>query len=622
MRYAETLSIKARLRISIIALVVTIILTLSFLHLDGVVGETLGDVAERAHLLGDQIKSYVIETSNRTLPPAGVPPLERKRRWYEGVKRDPILPHILQQSLTHSSSVVEVSVLDDADRVLASSTPGREGQYQPYDNSVHDWERRSNWKRLRDLFSNSDYAVRIPLGIAGEAKPVMSIQVLVSSVLMRAEVLPKLRELAVLFTGALLLSVILAMVVSAIFSRSFERISASIESISRGEEAPAPDDSYSLPELQDVESKLNVLGRKFTGTRNDMVSLRSSVDQMLANLEEAVLIFGPDGRLQMAGNPAERLLGRNRKDLIGQPLEHIFPDWTGVGKKLQEAMGLHTNLRSAPAVWERPNLPDVKLLVSLEWLDFGEGRTGMLVTLRDSESRQHVASQLDVAQRLSSISRVMAGVGHEIKNPLNAMMLHLEIAKDKVSGNQSATNDLETVRREMLRLDKVLKTFLDFNRPLEVNFAELDLVQLAKELAGILNAHAKSRDISIVVDARIEQAVINADAALLQQAVLNVVTNGLEAMNKPGQLTIGIERKPEHCVLSVHDWGDGIPAEIQDKIFNLYFTTKPFGTGVGLAVAYRVVQMHGATIVFESEAGRGTCFRLSFPHAVPTQAAA
>ncbi len=623
MRLTETLSIKARLRISIIVLVVTIILTLSVLHLDGVVGESLEDTAERAHLLGDQIKSYVIETTNRSIPPAGVSLATRKQVWYDAIKQDPILPRLMQQSLTHSSSVVEVAILDSDNRVLASSTSGRIGKEQPLDRSVADWEKRSNWKRLRDLFrSTEDYAVSLPLGFAGAPEPVIIVQVLVSPVLMRAELMPKINDLAILSGGALLLSIVLAALVSQMVSRSIGQIVERIESISRGEDPLklSPDE---VPELINVQSKLNRLGEKFSGARSDMMNLRSSVDQLLASLEEAVMVFGPDARLRMAGNPAERLLGRSRTELIGQPLDRIFPNWTGLGRQVQEAFARHTTLRSVPAILERPNLPDGNLLVSVEWLDYEEGKTGMLVTLRDAESRQQVASQLDVARRLSSISRVMSGVGHEIKNPLNAIMLHLEIAQTKLAAAApDSVADLDVIRRELFRLDRVIKTFLDFNRPLDVNFSELDLVGLARETSEILSSQANKRHIKIVVDTDQRSAVIHADAALLKEALLNVVTNGLEAMDSPGDVTVGVQKTAEDYVLTVRDQGGGIPPEIQDKIFNLYFTTKPLATGVGLSIAYRVVQMHGATINFETEAGRGTCFRLGFPHSGPTEAAA
>jgi len=422
---------------------------------------------------------------------------------------------------------------------------------------------------------------------------------------------PKLAELASVSAGALLMSILLAVLVSKLFSKSLERISHNIERITRGDPA-SKTDTFDVPEVLDVQSKLFLLDERYSGVRNDMNKLRNSVDQMLANLEEAVLAFGPDGRLQMAANPVERLLGRNRRELVGQTAAEIFPPWTGIGRLLQDSCGIRQTIRSRTTVFERPNLPPARLIVSVDWLDYGDTPSGMLVTIRDAETQQRVATQLDVARRLAAISRVMSGVAHEIKNPLNAIMVHLELASAKADGT-ALNEDLSIARRELVRLDRVVKSFLDFNRPLELQFEECDLVQVARHAAALVGALAQFRAITIVVEAAVESAMISADCDLLGQAVQNVVTNAFEAMKQPGALVITVDQVADHFVLSVRDQGDGIPPEIQDKIYNLYFTTKPSGNGIGLALAYRVVQLHGGTIGFDTEVGKGTCFRLRFP---------
>jgi len=606
--------LKARLHISIVALVVTIMLALCFLHLDGVVGQSLGNTADRAQLLGDQIKTYVLETANRHLPSSQAGSLDEQRaQWYDTIRKDAILPRILERSITHTSNVVEILVLDADNRVLASSTPGRVGQKQPEDKSVKDWERQSNWRRLIDLFRNSDddYALKIPLGVASTDRPLITIQVLVSPALIRREIQPKLTELASVSAGALLMSILLAVLVSKLFSRSLERIGLSIERITRGDPA-TQSDTFDVPEVLDVQNKLFLLDERYSGVRNDMDKLRTNVDQMLANLEEAVLVFGPDGRLQIAANRVERLLGRSRRELVGRTVEEIFPAWTGIGRLLHEAVGSRKTVRSKSAVLDRPDLPATRLTLSVDWLDYGDSRSGMLVIIRDAETQQQVATQLDVARRLAAISRVMSGVAHEIKNPLNAIMVHLELAS--VKADSTALNeDLSVVKHELLRLDRVVKSFLDFNRPLELQFQECDLVQVAQDTAALVGPQAQLRAITTTVEAAVEHAIIGADCDLLRQAVLNVVTNALEAMKQPGPLVITVDQVADHFVLSVRDHGDGIPPEIQDKIYNLYFTTKPSGNGIGLAMAYRVVQLHGGTISFDTELGKGTCFLLRFP---------
>lgn len=614
---ADRLSIKARLQISIIALVATITLVLSFLHLDGVIGETLSDTSERATLIANHVKTYVIETTSRNTPPAPLPTLQaQKQFWYESVRKDPVLPHLLEKSLSNPTSVVEILVLDEHDRVLAASTSGRVGQVQSHERNLADWERLATWRQLWEVVqSDRDYAMGLPIGASGESRPVMSVQVLIAPALLRAAVFPKLGNLALVCFTALLMSILLAILVSKLFSRSIERIGESIEQIYKGHsDITGAGPTFETPEMVAVHSKLLTLGKEYSEIRNDIVNLRTNVDQVVANLEEAVLVFGPDGRLQIAGSPAERLLSRSRAELIGQTMSDLFPVWTGVGRLLQEATATGDSLRSRLTVLERPNLPATKLAATLEWLDYGDGRRGALLTLRDAETRQRIVSHLDVAQRLSSISRLMTGVAHEIKNPLNAIMVHLELALAKLSGSSTSSGEeLNVIKRELLRLDRVLKTFLDFNRPVDLQWAECDLGELAREIAALLNPTAEQRGLHIEVENSAGRACISADFELLKQAVVNVVTNGLEATNRPGRLLVMVERQPDEVALSVKDQGSGIAPEIQDKIFNLYFTTKPAGNGIGLAVTYRVVQLHGGTISFESEVGKGTSFYLKFP---------
>lgn len=620
----ETLSIKARLRISILVLVTVIILTLSFLHLDGVIGQTLSDDAERARLIGDQIRTYVWESSNRQVLKARASSLdEQKRIRYEFIRTDPILPRLLEKSLGHSDDVVEVHVLDENNDILASSTVGKAGQHQPIGNTVAEWERLGSWGRLLDLFrSNADYTILVPAGEERDKRHPMTIQVLLSPELIKESVMPKVYDLAVVSGGALAMSILLAMLVSQLFSRSLEHIVRRIDSISEGDTAGGPE-TFDTPEILNVDSKLALLGKQYKGAQSDFLNLRSNLDQMIANIEEVVLVFGPDGRLQIAGAPAERLLGKSRQETLGQTVDDIFPTWTDVGRLLNHAITNKQSFKARPAVFERPNLPAIRLLVNLEWLNYGQEREGMLLTMRDAESRRELVSQLDIARRLSAINRVMSGVAHEIKNPLNAIMLHLELADSKLDGASTApTGEFAIIKRELIRLDRVVKTFLDFNSPLEMRLSDCNLVDVANETAAFILPQAKAKSVEVTSSHRVEHAPISADSDLLKQAVLNVLTNAVESMVRPGKVLITVEHVAGDYVLEVDDEGEGIAPEIQDKVFNLYFTTKPSGSGIGLSMAYKVVQLHGGTINFETVVGKGTCFRLRFPVKQPTDVAA
>jgi hypothetical protein len=615
LREPDSLSMNARVRVSILTLVVTVVIVLSVLHLHGVIGETLEHEGERAYTVGEHIKTYIIETVNRRASALPAPPSmeETRNQWYRLIREDPVLPRILQKSLTRSRHVIEVVVLDDRNRVLAGSDPRTAGTIHAPNRTFAEWQGQSLWVRVTQLFrAGEDYAVTIPLASGSENKPAIAVRVLVSSVLLRASVLPKLRELGIISASSLLLSVLLAVLVSNLVSRSIQRISEDIDRIAQGE-VNAGDDQFESPELMRVQSKLASLGLQYRGVREDVIHLRSNIDQLLRSLEEAVLMFGADGRLQMAGEPAVRLFGKSRQELYGHTMDDLFPRWTAIGSVLHRWTLSRTPLRDHIVQFDRPNMAPIGLLLNIEPVDYGDRRVGALITLRDAESRKQLRSQLDTAQRLSAISRLASGVAHEIKNPLNAMMLHLQIASDKNQRGEPAAAELETIARELSRLDRVVKTFLDFNRPLELHFSDCNLVEIVQEVLALVEPEAKRRSVRLCTGESVDAATVNGDRDLLKQCILNIAMNGLEATRPGGGLELSVERSGGDFVVHVRDEGCGIPPEIHDKIFNLYFTTKPAGTGVGLAVAYRVVQLHSGTITFESDVDKGSWFRLRFP---------
>jgi len=266
---------------------------------------------------------------------------------------------------------------------------------------------------------------------------------------------------------------------------------------------------------------------------------------------------------------------------------------------------------------------------------------------------ERIASQLDVATRLAAISRLTGGVAHEIKNPLNAILLRLDLLRARLGApEEELAGEIDILSKEVLRLDRVVKTFLDFSRPLEVRFQDVDLAALVGEVADLMTPQASQSGIVIEfyapetgAPALVEvpesvpaaagriaahgvaplasgahsdsvvrgQAWMRGDPDLLKQAVLNLVTNAMEAMKTGGKLTMRVATSGNQVSLQIADNGPGIPPEVRPKVFQLYFTTKARGSGIGLAMTYRAVQLHNGTIEFESETGRGTTFLLQFP---------
>jgi signal transduction histidine kinase len=614
------MSLKTRLRLSIVALMVAVVIALSALSLHSVATAKFEDVPERARITALQVESFLIQRLGEQMaqkpPPGNLE--ETKALWSEIVEEDEELSHLLEETMASTHTILEIVIAGETGGILAASNPSSVGKKVRKLPDLTEWGEKSPWEQLTEVLTEgSDYAVTIPLGVPEQEAPVFEIKVIVSSVLLRSTVMPQIRNLAWLLSGSLLAAIVLAVLASNIAFRPLAKIGDAIDRIASGEFGREPPrEEHESEEYAAVQSKLNVLGQQFRGAREDVVQLRGNIDQLLDRLEEAVLLFDRNDRLVMAGRAAEHFLGTGRWELIGRSLDELFPPSTTVGAAVQGAVQFRRSLKDHPFTLDRGRQATARLLVNVELLEGfpSHERLGTLVTLRDAETRRQIGSQLDISTRLAAISRLTGGVAHEIKNPLNAIAVHLGVLKAKLADEHpDLEQEIEVISGEITRLDRVVKTFLDFTRPVDLQLREVDLAELAKEVTTLVQPEARKQYVEITVEAEPAGVSLRGDRDLLKQAILNVVVNGVESMKDGGRLQIEVRRAGEESVFSVSDQGAGIPPQIREKIFNLYYTTKGKGSGIGLAMTFRIVQLHNGTIDFTSEPGKGTTFWLRFP---------
>jgi signal transduction histidine kinase len=243
--------------------------------------------------------------------------------------------------------------------------------------------------------------------------------------------------------------------------------------------------------------------------------------------------------------------------------------------------------------------------------------SGVLVRLSDPEAQRKINRELQTADRLTAISRISSGVAHEVKNPLNAILLHVEVARSKLSrGDTDVAEQMEIISREILRLDRVVRTFLDFTRPVELRMDTIPLQELVQEIVDLAQPQTAAANIQVSVLLEAEGVEVRVDRDLLKQAMLNVVVNAIQAMPEGGELHFEATTSEDTAEVRISDSGGGISEDLRDKIFRLYFSTKPQGSGIGLAMTFRIVQLHDGTIDFTSEPGKGTTFLIRLPIAV------
>jgi signal transduction histidine kinase len=229
---------------------------------------------------------------------------------------------------------------------------------------------------------------------------------------------------------------------------------------------------------------------------------------------------------------------------------------------------------------------------------------------------------------MAAIGRLTSGVGHEVKNPINAIVVHLELLKAKLGDTGGpAARHLEIIDAEIHRLDRVVQMLVDFSRPVELQLHEQDLRLVIADVLALAADELSTRNVTLVSSMPDEPLIANVDADLLKQATLNVIQNGAQAMPEGGRLEVVLEgeRKAaaagdrsvppgfKSAVLRIADEGTGIPEEIREKIFDLYFTTRSGGSGIGLSMTYRILQLHHGSVEVQSRLNRGTEFRLRIP---------
>jgi signal transduction histidine kinase len=255
-----------------------------------------------------------------------------------------------------------------------------------------------------------------------------------------------------------------------------------------------------------------------------------------------------------------------------------------------------------------------EFLVSVLLMTDAAAVMGAIVVLRDFESIRTLQSLVTYSAKLAELGALTSGVAHEVKNPLNAMTIHLEVLRGKLGDSpDDARASLDVIGAEIHRLDRVVQGFLRFVRHEELALKPVDLNGLLMGVGALLEPEGQKRGIRFALDLQPGLPPIRGDEDMLRQVFVNLVQNACQAMTSDGTVTLTTTRDGEWVSAAITDEGGGIAPDALDKIFKLYYTTKPDGNGLGLAVVYRIVQSHDGTIEVGSDVGRGTTFTVKLP---------
>lgn len=435
----------------------------------------------------------------------------------------------------------------------------------------------------------------------------------VSAQTVRGELLSPIKTNLVIGVIAIALAGLVAISSANLLLKPLKAISTSIDSLEDGSAGAirAPGDET----VTGVTTRLRQLGERLAGERTELQLMRGRLRQVISHLEERLLLINREGRVILASPDAERILGLGDIEITGLPVDETLGADHPLVVLVEQAFRERRSIARTTVHIQGTTATSRQLIASLQYIEDAGEPVGALVSLRDYESFQRFESQWDLSKKLADLGRITSGIAHEVKNPLNAMVIHLEILRSKLeSGHGDPRPQMEILDAEIKRLDRVVQTFLNFTRPLEVRLEPVDLNSVVSQVVALASTAAQDSGITISRDFARDALVAKCDSDLLKQALLNIIINGCQAMPEGGPLKIATSREQDgSALITVTDRGVGIAHEGRDRIFNLYYTTKNGGTGIGLAQAFRAVQLHNGRIHFDSEVGVGTTFKIVLP---------
>ena len=604
-------------RKTIIVLVITLMVTamvtaFSYLYISQILRLRIASAYETAtsltHQLAYAANNAIPDFSSTSVDTSD--PVAVSRALAEWIQTDVDLNNLLQSDPGDWRYVYDVSIVDTNGKALLhtnASMVGKMVQPRPeFEQVVHARFR----EQIRLVFSPATvYDITYPLELNG--MPFGTIRIGVQTVFLKSEVQARLMRALYISIAVIFVSLILAAGISNLALGPLKEISRNLDSVTAGD-ADLYGDESQHDEYGLVTLKIANLGRQIRDSKEIFSALKDNVDQLMSKLQDGLMLFARDSRVVLVSAPVESFLGRPRGELLGRTVQEIFDRNSLLGTALLDAFERRrpVSQREFEAAGGR------RVQVSLDFVQEKNSQIGALVIMRDTESVRRIGDEIEMSRRLSASGRLTRGVAHEVKNPINAIVLHLQLLRNKLAQQEPDTRrHMDIIDSEIRRLDRVVQTLVDFTRPRDLHLEEIDLRRLLDDVVQLAAPDAEQHGVNIVRQLPQLPLAVKVDVDLMKQAILNVVINGVQAMPQGGVLTISAGRENGMILAEVQDQGSGIPKEMHDKVFELYFTTKKEGSGIGLAQTYQILQWHYGTVDFESAETSGTIFRFQIPAA-------
>ena len=457
---------------------------------------------------------------------------------------------------------------------------------------------------------------------------------------MEAEIRRARLELGALTLVTLLLGSVAAAVVARRIARPVQQLAEGAVAISRGELNQRIEPS-TTDEIGRLAAAFNHMAAQLFQQRTaledahaglrrqfeELTDLKGYTDNILGSLTSGIVTIDLDGRVVTLNPAAELLTGFFRGEAVGRYCTELFAHTPELSDLLTETLASRAPIASVPLTLRRRNGSALPIEFSTAPLKGGEGKDlGVIGVFRDVTLLRQLESDLQRSDRLAALGTLAAGLAHEIKNPLTSLLTfsrHLERKFDDPGFRERFGS---VVPRELERINGIVERLLELARPARLSFALVRLPELLERAVDLYADQLADTRIEVVREYARDVPPIQADKEALYRVFVNLIANGLDAMPHGGRLTVRAgwagggelpppprRRSANRVKVEVADTGTGIAPSETDRIFTPFYTTRAGGTGLGLALAHKIVQDHGGGISFTSAPGRGTTFTIVLP---------
>ena len=603
-------------RKTIIVLVITLMVTVlvsafSYLYISQILRLRIASAYETATSLTHQLAyaagNAVPDFSSTSVDTSD--PVALRRALADYVQTDVSLNNLLQSDPGDWRYIYDVAIVDTSGKALLHTNAALVGKIIPSRPDFQEVVRTRFREQIRLVFSPAAvYDVSYPLELNGA--PFGTIRLGVQTVFLKSEVQARLLRSLYISVALIFVSLFFAAGISNLALGPLKEINRNLDNVGAGNSEPLTGDASEHDEYGLVTLKIANLGRQIRDSREIFTALKDNVDQLMAKLQDGLMLFDRDSRVVLVSAPVEGFLGRPRRELLGRTVQDLFNRNSMFGSALLNAFE-----RKRPILQrEFETASGKRVQLSLDFVQEKTSQIGALLIMRDAESVRRIGDEIEMSRRLSASGRLTRGVAHEVKNPINAIVLHLQLLQNKLAKQEPDTRrHVDIIDSEIRRLDRVIQTLVDFTRPRDLHLEEIDFRTLLIDVTLLAAPDAEQHGVTLERHMPEMPLPVKVDVDLMKQAFLNVVINGVQAMPNGGLLTISASRENDIIVAEVQDQGAGIPKELHDKVFELYFTTKKEGSGIGLAQTYQILQWHYGSVDFQSAEGAGTIFRFQIP---------